>query len=90
MKLAISSFYHKPKAKSPEETQKDADLRGEIESICLEFPRYGYRRVTAALKREGQRVNHKKVLRMMKENDLLCQVKHRWVKTTDSKHQKGE
>jgi transposase InsO family protein len=86
MKLARSSFYHKSKDKSPEEMQKEADLRGKIEDICLEFPRYGYRRVTAALAREGKQVNHKKVLRLMKESDLLCRVKRKWVKTTDSKH----
>jgi putative transposase len=31
-------------------------------------------------------VNHKKVLRLMRESDLLCRIRHRWVKTTDSKH----
>jgi transposase InsO family protein len=86
MKLARSSFYHKLKSKSPEEMQKEADLRDRIEAICLEFPRYGYRRVTEALKRGGLRVNHKKVLKLMKESDLLCRVKHKWKKTTDSKH----
>ena len=86
IKLARSSFCHKPKSNSPEEMQKGADLRGRIEAICLEFPCYGYRRVTEALKREGLRVNHKKVLKLMKGSDLLCQVKHRWKKTTDSKH----
>lgn len=66
--------------------QEEMDLRSKIEAICLKFPRYGYRRVTAELKREGQRVNHKKVLKLMKESDLLCQVKHKWAKTTDSRH----
>jgi transposase InsO family protein len=75
-----------PKGKSPEKMQKEADLRDRIEAICLEFPRYGYRRITQALKREGLRVNHKKVLRLMKESDLLCQVKCKWKKTTDSRH----
>jgi len=59
---------------------------GKIEAICLEFPRHGYRRVNEGLKREGKRVNHKRVLKLMKESDLLCQVKRKWVKTTDSKH----
>jgi transposase InsO family protein len=86
MKLARSSFYHKPKDKSQGKMQKEADLRDKIEVICLEHPRYGYRRVTEQLKREGQRVNHKKVLRLMRESDLLCRVRRRWVKTTDSKH----
>jgi transposase InsO family protein len=57
-----------------------------MESICLEFPRYGYRRVTRQLQREGWRVNHKKVLRLMRENDLLCRVQRRWTRTTDSDH----
>jgi putative transposase len=86
MKLARSTFYHKPRNRSPEEMEKEADIRDKIEAICLEFPRYGYRRVTEQLKRLSLRVNHKKVLRLMKESDLLCQVKRKRVKTTDSKH----
>ncbi len=86
MKLSRSSFYHKVRDKSHEEMQKEADLRGKIEAICLECPRYGYRRVTEQLKREGLWVNHKKVLRLMRESDLLCRVRRRWVRTTDSKH----
>lgn len=85
IKLAVSSFYHKPKDKS-EKAREDADLRGKIEAICLEFPRYGYRKVTAALHQQNIRVNHKRVLRIMRESDLLCRVKRRWVKTTDLKH----
>jgi len=85
MKLASSSFYYKPKDKDAEK-KAEADLRDCIEGICLGFPRYGYRRVTAALKREGKQVNHKKVLRLMRESDLLCRVKRKWAKTTDSRH----
>ena len=66
--------------------QQEADLRGKIEAICLEYPRDGYRRVTEQLKREGLRVNRKKVLRLMKESDLLCRVRRRWVQPTNSKH----
>ena len=64
----------------------EADLADRIEVICLEFPRYGYRRVTKQLQRESRVVNHKRVLRLMRESDLLCQVRRRWVKTTDSRH----
>jgi len=85
MKLARSSFYFKPRDKGAEK-KAEADLRDRVEDICLNFPRYGYRRVTAALKREGKQVNHKKVLRLMRESDLLCRVKRKRVKTTDSKH----
>jgi transposase InsO family protein len=85
MKLARSTFYYWPRDKGNAK-KADADLRDRIETICLGFPRYGYRRVTAALKREGKKINHKKVLRLMRESDLLCRVKRRKVKTTDSRH----
>lgn len=61
-------------------------LRQAIEQVVLEFPAYGYRRVTKALQREGWDVNHKRVLRLMREESLLCQLKRRWVRTTDSEH----
>jgi len=86
MKLARSSFYYRPRGKSPERMQVEADLRDQIEAICLEFPRYGYRRVTHQLRHERWQVNHKKVLRIMRESDLLCRARHKWVKTTDSQH----
>jgi putative transposase len=86
MRLAKSSFYYKVKAKSTECLKAEADLRDRIEAICLEFPRYGYRRVTHQLRHEGQQLNHKKVLKIMRDSALLCQVKRRWVKTTDSRH----
>ena len=44
MKLARSSYYYKPKEKTPEQFKEEADLKDRIEAICLEFPRYGYRR----------------------------------------------
>ena len=86
MRLARSSFYYKPRDKSPDQMKSEADLRDRIETICLGFPRYGYRRVTWQLKREGKRVNHKKVLKIMRESDLLCRVKRKRVKTTNSRH----
>ena len=86
MKLPASSFYYRPKHESVEEKATQADLIGRIEAICLEFPRYGYRRVTAQLKREKLIVNHKRTLRLMRESDLLCRVKRRWINTTDSRH----
>ncbi len=86
MKLARSSFYYKTKTGTPDQMETETDLRDRVEAICVEFPRYGYRRVTEQLKREHRLVNHKKVLRLMRESDLLCRVKRRWVNTTDSKH----
>jgi len=59
MKLTRSSFYYSPKAKSPERMKVKADLVDRIEVICLEFPRYDYRRVTKQLQREGWLINHR-------------------------------
>lgn len=86
MELARSSFYYKPKSQGPERMEAEADLRDKIEAICLEYTRYGYRRVTHELRYRGCHVNHKKVLRLMRESDLLCRAKRKRVKTTDSKH----
>ena len=86
MKLPPSSYYYKPTGKSLAQLKQEADLRDLIEAIVLEFPRYGYRRVTKALHRQGLRVNHKRVLRLMREHDLLCRPRRRWIRTTQSDH----
>jgi transposase InsO family protein len=65
---------------------RDTALRDAIERIVLDFPGYGYRRVTKTLHREGIAVNHKRVLRVMREEALLCQLERRFVRTTDSAH----
>jgi putative transposase len=61
-------------------------IKGEIENIVLDFPRYGYRRVKVELHRRGSNVNHKVVYDIMKENDLLCSKKRFVPRTTDSEH----
>jgi len=86
MNIAHSTFYYKNKAKSPEQEKRKADLMDRIEAICLEFPGYGYRRVTHQLKHEGWAVNHKRVLRLMRESDLLCRARRKKVRTTNSHH----
>jgi transposase InsO family protein len=63
-----------------------ADLRAAAERIVLQFAGYGYRRVTAQLRREGWTANGKRVLRVMREESLLCRLKRRFVVTTDSQH----
>ena len=62
------------------------ELRDRIERLTLDFPGYGYRRVTKQLQREGWLVNHKRVLGIMRAECLLCQLRRRWVRTTDSEH----
>lgn len=66
--------------------EADTALRAAIEALVVAFPGYGYRRVTKALQRDGWVVNHKRVLRVMRAESLLCQLKRRWVPTTDSAH----
>ena len=77
--LARSAFYFKSCV------VEDADLRNEMEKIALQFPRYGYRRMTAELNRRKWLVNHKRVLRLMREYHLLIEVK-RYCRTTFSQH----
>jgi transposase InsO family protein len=85
--LPRSRYYEFLAPQSPAEERAEAmRLRDRIEEICLEFPRYGYRRVTAQLRREDFLVNHKRVQRIMAEESLLCQVKRRFLRTTDSNH----
>jgi putative transposase len=83
--VSKSGFYHWLRTKD-EGSVKETDLRGEIERIVLELPRYGYRRVTKELRNRDFDDNAKRVLRVMRENNLLCEVKRAWIKTTDSNH----
>jgi transposase InsO family protein len=64
----------------------DSRIRQQIHEIALEFPRYGYRRMTHGLSRLGLNINHKRVLRLMKEENLLIRRKKYMPKTTQSKH----
>ena len=64
----------------------EMELRDTMQQIALEFPSYGYRRITAELNRRGFQVNHKRVLRLMRRDNLLC-LRHKcFVVTTDSRH----
>jgi putative transposase len=70
-----------------EAADRDMDLRDEIQKIALEMPAYGRRRITAELKRRGWTANHKRVSRIMREDNLLCLRRRKFVVTTDSDHQ---
>jgi putative transposase len=84
MNLPRSSYYYRPK--SPENSAEQRALTDRIEGIAEEFPRYGYRKVTAQLRREGLLVNHKKIQRIMRERGLGVKKRRRFVRTTDSHH----
>ncbi len=79
-------YYARPVSETDADDTEAIRLRDAIERIVLAFPGYGYRRVTHALVREGWPVNHKRVVRVMREESLLCHLKRRFVPTTDSGH----
>lgn len=85
IELPRSTYYYKPRSQEAR-LEEDVELRDRIERIVVKFPGYGYRRVTQELRRQGLRVNHKRVLRLMRQAELLCRRKRRFVTTTDSKH----
>jgi putative transposase len=64
----------------------DIELRDHIQRLALARSVYGYRRMTAGLRREGVLANHKRVLRIMREDNLLCLRRRRFIATTDSEH----
>jgi transposase InsO family protein len=62
------------------------EIRDQMQRVAVESPAYGYRRITAELQQRGFAVNHKRVLRMMREDNLLCVRSRSFVVTTDSRH----
>jgi transposase InsO family protein len=69
------------------EQAAEMKLRDAIQKLAVEMPAYGYRRITMALRRAGWVVNHKRVLRLMRADNLLCLRRRAFVRTTDSNHQ---
>ena len=84
-RVSRSSFYRFDAEGAPG-PDTDMELRDAIQRIALEMPSYGRRRITAELRRRGWAVNPKKVQRLMREDNLLCVRRRKFVVTTDSKH----
>ncbi len=84
--LGVSRSWFYDRRTPPVSDPDDVALRDAIEAITLDFSGYGYRRVTAQLQRDGWVVNHKRVLRIMREEALLSQLKRRFIPTTNSRH----
>ena len=82
--LNRAGFYRSrtPRRASPVEME----IRDEMQKIAVESPAYGYRRITAELGKRGFAINHKRALRMMREDNLLCVRRRKFVVTTDSRH----
>ena len=87
--LGISRSWWYAHARRPS-AERDVALRAAIEELALAFPGYGYRRVTHALRRAGWRVNGKRVVRIMREEALLCQLQRRFVVTTTGRPGLGD
>jgi transposase InsO family protein len=82
--LNRAGFY---RSRTPRQaTPVEMEIRDEMQKIALESAAYGYRRITAALQKRGFDINHKWVLRMMHEDNLLCVRRRRFMVTTDSRH----
>ena len=88
MSLARSTYYYrlKQEKKALEREREDADLKGLIDEIHLEFPYYGYRPLKEELRRRGWIVNHKRIRRLQKKFGLFPVSLRKFVRTTDSRH----
>jgi transposase InsO family protein len=71
---------------TPESGDADIDLRDAIQRVALEFPSYGRPRITKELCRRGWRVGPNRVYRIMREDNLLCLRRRKFVVTTNSRH----
>jgi transposase InsO family protein len=85
--VSRASFYRYDEDAAPR-PDRDMDLRDAIQRIALEWPSYGRPRITAALRRDGWTVNPKRVYRLLREDNLLCIRKRKFVVTTDSNHKR--
>jgi len=83
-RVSRSGFYRFDE--SEPRSDLDMDLRDAIQKIAVEWPSYGRPRITAELRRRGWHVNPKRVYRLMREDNLLCVRKRKFLVTTDSNH----
>jgi putative transposase len=83
--VSRAGYYRHWAASTPR--QEETGVRDAIQRVALAHPHYGYCRIAAQLRREGFAVNHKRVLRLMREDNLLCLRKRSFVPiTTCSRH----
>ena len=82
--VSRASYYRGWHARQPQE--EEMALRDRLQHFALKHRYYGYRPITKLLKREGWWINHKRVLRVMREDNLLSLRRKKFVVTTDSNH----
>jgi putative transposase len=84
--VSRAGFYRSLQDRTP--VEEDMEVRSVIQQIAVEHRRrYGYRRISAELRRRGMLVNHKRVLRILREDNLLAVQPRAFVVTTDSDHE---
>ena len=84
--VSRAGFYRSLQQQQP--LREEMEVRSAMQQIVLQHRRrYGYRRVTAELRRQGLLVNHKRVARLMREDNLLAVQPRAFVVTTDSQHE---
>jgi putative transposase len=84
-RVSRSSFYRFDSERKAV-ADRDMELRDAIQRIALEWPCYGRPRITQQLRRQGWTVNAKRVYRLMREDNLLCVRRRKFLITTDSNH----
>jgi len=85
-RVTRAGYYRQWRASAPR--QEETAVRDAIQRVALGNRRYGYRRIAAQLRRDGLVANHKRVLRLMRRDNLLCLRRRPFVPvTTDSRHQ---
>ena len=84
--VSRAGFYRLMAEKMPAE--EELEVRAAVQKIAVEHRRrYGCRRITAELRRQGMQVNRKRVARIMREDNLLAVQPRSFVVTTDSRHE---
>ncbi len=86
MEISIATYNYDPKITRAEKEESDADIKGIIELVRIEFPRTGYRMLLQHLKRRGVVIGETKLRRIIKAFDLQFQHKKKFIATTDSRH----
>jgi transposase InsO family protein len=83
-RISRASYYRSWRKRQP--TEEQMGVRDAIQRLALKDRHCGYRRIGRLLRREGWVVNHKRVLRMMRQDNLLSVRRRRFIVTTDSEH----
>lgn len=82
----MTTYYSEPEMSRADKEEQDADIRGKIEQIRVEFPRAGYRPLLGYLKRHGVKVGETRLRRILKESNLFVKPKKKFIVTTQSNH----